>query len=354
MSVIQQAISYLENQVYEPALIHPTLPDEIKGRVKKSRSQIRSFSKVGDLYSYLSRFTLDGGLDANIKTHDVLKEYGLETLEDILPKFVEQFSNHIKDVTTIDDFVIGALYTTTDIMNFAQNYNQFRGIFPIGDEGSYYTIFIKATISGEKYSNEWLKEGEELKYYFYSHKGNFSPDYELNKAIIDFPKLPIYVFIKSDSEESIFRLEGVFELKQAVYPPDGKNWFHLIKRNEKAPEALFLASKVRADFEEKVAEADKLSQEELSKKVSVPSQAPPRKISTISEQFVRDSNVVRFVLRRAKGCCEKCKKPAPFISRKGEPYLEVHHRTPLAKGGLDNIDNAMAVCPNCHRELHFG
>ena len=40
--------------------------------------------------------------------------------------------------------------------------------------------------------------------------------------------------------------------------------------------------------------------------------------------------------------------------RDGTPYLEVHHKIPLAKDGEDTIENAEALCPNCHREKHFG
>ncbi|WP_080666815.1 HNH endonuclease signature motif containing protein [Variovorax paradoxus] len=44
-----------------------------------------------------------------------------------------------------------------------------------------------------------------------------------------------------------------------------------------------------------------------------------------------------------------------FVSKAtGDPYLEVHHITPLALGGDDTVDNAWALCPNCHREKHFG
>ncbi|WP_196607201.1 HNH endonuclease [Pectinatus frisingensis] len=34
-------------------------------------------------------------------------------------------------------------------------------------------------------------------------------------------------------------------------------------------------------------------------------------------------------------------------------YLEVHHVIPLSKDVDDTADNAIALCPNCHRELHF-
>ncbi|MBL4796116.1 MAG: HNH endonuclease [Oleispira sp.] len=76
---------------------------------------------------------------------------------------------------------------------------------------------------------------------------------------------------------------------------------------------------------------------------------------SITANYVRNPDVVAEVLYRAKGVCEQCGNNAPFIRVKdGTPYLEVHHRVPLALGGEDTVKNALAVCPNCHRELHFG
>jgi 5-methylcytosine-specific restriction protein A len=34
--------------------------------------------------------------------------------------------------------------------------------------------------------------------------------------------------------------------------------------------------------------------------------------------------------------------------------LEVHHKTPLSARGEDTVENAIALCANCHRELHYG
>ena len=61
------------------------------------------------------------------------------------------------------------------------------------------------------------------------------------------------------------------------------------------------------------------------------------------------------VLGRADGSCERCKRSAPFTRKKdGTPYLEVHHIVQLANDGEDTVENALALCPNCHRELHYG
>ncbi|HVG57635.1 MAG TPA: HNH endonuclease [Hyalangium sp.] len=37
----------------------------------------------------------------------------------------------------------------------------------------------------------------------------------------------------------------------------------------------------------------------------------------------------------------------------GSPYLEVHHKKFLARGGVDTVKNARALCPNCHRKVHY-
>lgn len=81
----------------------------------------------------------------------------------------------------------------------------------------------------------------------------------------------------------------------------------------------------------------------------------PTKIIVTSTAFVRNADVVAEVLLRAKGKCEWCLQAAPFVKKSnGAPYLEVHHKVPLADGGDDTVDNAEALCPNCHRKRHHG
>lgn len=51
--------------------------------------------------------------------------------------------------------------------------------------------------------------------------------------------------------------------------------------------------------------------------------------------------------------CQLCNKPAPFYNKSGEAYLECHHVVWIAKGGADEVNNAVALCPNCHRKMHI-
>jgi len=74
---------------------------------------------------------------------------------------------------------------------------------------------------------------------------------------------------------------------------------------------------------------------------------------TLSKVYQRDPKVSAWVLDRANGICESCEAEAPFRTDDGRSFLEVHHLVRLADGGADTVENTVAVCPNCHRALHF-
>jgi 5-methylcytosine-specific restriction protein A len=82
--------------------------------------------------------------------------------------------------------------------------------------------------------------------------------------------------------------------------------------------------------------------------------AAPAKESAARTLYVRSKAVRDYVLMRAAGKCESCDRPAPFIRKNGTPYLEPHHTTRVSDGGPDHPRFVGAVCPACHRELHFG
>jgi 5-methylcytosine-specific restriction enzyme A len=82
------------------------------------------------------------------------------------------------------------------------------------------------------------------------------------------------------------------------------------------------------------------------------SATPARRLQTVAA-FARNVEVVAWVLQQAQGVCEACKVAAPFSLPSGRPYLEVHHVLRLADGGPDVVENAIALCPNCHRRLHY-
>jgi 5-methylcytosine-specific restriction enzyme A len=76
-------------------------------------------------------------------------------------------------------------------------------------------------------------------------------------------------------------------------------------------------------------------------------------VDTARSEFDRDNLVKRWILEQANGLCEGCGMSAPFFLDDGSPFLEVHHVRQLANGGSDQVTNAVALCPNCHRRSHF-
>ena len=78
----------------------------------------------------------------------------------------------------------------------------------------------------------------------------------------------------------------------------------------------------------------------------------PQKIMVTKTVYDVNPDVIAEVLIRANGFCENCGRMAPFRRQKdNRPYLKIYYKTPFEQGGLDTVDNAMAVCPNCYEKL---
>ena len=76
--------------------------------------------------------------------------------------------------------------------------------------------------------------------------------------------------------------------------------------------------------------------------------------STKTRVYYRNQAVKDYALLRAEGVCEACSNKAPFINKRGYPFLEVHHMFRIADGGPDDPEGVAAICPNCHRRIHNG
>tara|TARA_B110000196_G_scaffold215874_1_gene185352 strand:+ start:491 stop:1105 length:615 start_codon:yes stop_codon:yes gene_type:complete len=80
----------------------------------------------------------------------------------------------------------------------------------------------------------------------------------------------------------------------------------------------------------------------------------PKKKTVATTYYERDEQVKVWIKRQAKGKCESCGDTTVFLDDNDKVFLEVHHIRELAKGGSDTVTNAVAICPNCHREFHCG
>lgn len=126
---------------------------------------------------------------------------------------------------------------------------------------------------------------------------------------------------------------------------------HLLAGTDEPTIALAALQRIEAE-EEKGARSARA--EDRQRRIAAAPRTPAR-IKVFSYAYKRNPDIVVEALVRAAGHCERCGKPAPFRRASDEtPYLEVHHVKSLADGGEDTLQNVLAFCPNCHREIHHG
>lgn len=75
---------------------------------------------------------------------------------------------------------------------------------------------------------------------------------------------------------------------------------------------------------------------------AVPKPSFPRGKAKRSKRAEFSPSVRRAIIKRDKGRCVKCK----------QPYHNIHHIFPRARGGLGTIDNGVLLCYPCHEEAH--
>jgi hypothetical protein len=112
------------------------------------------------------------------------------------------------------------------------------------------------------------------------------------------------------------------------------------------------ASEFNQEFEKKVESERGMSRGDLLDDACHRGGKPGKSLVNTTVYY-RDPVIAAAVKERANGKCDLCGQPAPFNNANGLPYLEEHHLIRLADGGDDSIDNAVALCPNCHRKMHI-
>jgi len=349
MTPIEEAQNYVRNSVQVPAM-RSDLPQSFKNKVKNSNVWLSNFKRVGDLLTYLKRFKVSN----DDPIYHELKKYKLLTFEDIVPEFEKKFGPWANDSTRVSDFIIGEVYDAYDILIFSKTYDtRAGGMFVIEADGKPAAVVIKASLEGGSYPNAWIKEHTCLKYYLKSIGTNFGEHFKTNAAILNNHEIPILTFVRNTNEGPFF-FRGIFGFSTIVRELNNSKYFEL-ELATKQPEAVVSESAyVSRELAKAVVESLNSAQ---SKRLARLAAAPkkPGSIRVMTTAYARNPDVIAEVLIRALGTCEGCKKSAPFARKSdGTPYLEVHHRIRLADGGDDTVENALALCPNCHRKQHYG
>lgn len=196
----------------------------------------------------------------------------------------------------------------------------------------------------------------------------------LNRHIKEYQPKEIDIYLTVDDEKRCVNLISVIELEKLQIPIPVINFIKLddnlplkprtrsggwsyvnvlpdwIESTKKSIIADDYEKNINVEINSSRKDSKDARQERLLKASKI-----PEPILKIQRGYNRNSDVIVTVLDRANGKCEKCNNNAPFIRASDKsPYLEVHHNIMLSQGGEDTVENAMAVCPNCHKELHYG
>ncbi|CAM4156379.1 HNH endonuclease [Vibrio agarivorans] len=216
-------------------------------------------------------------------------------------------------------------------------------------------VAVSILHTGKNYSDNMSSKG--IDYDFPNTNRNGSHDQNEIQALKNCfeSKIPLFVISKASNQ----KLRNVhIGLVQTFDEINAKAFIRFVAQDKLFPTANETIKESQAEykvtFENEVNESLDDSSENRQRRLAFRS-TKPKVVYRLVQDYRRDPDVVAEALYRAEGFCEKCKEKAPFIKRSnGEPYLEVHHIIPLSQGGLDSLENVISLCPNCHREIHFG
>lgn len=216
-------------------------------------------------------------------------------------------------------------------------------------------VAVSVLHTGKDYSDTMSTEG--INYDFPNTQRKGSHDQNEIKALKNCFEAQIPLFIISKASNKSLRNVHI-GLINSFDETNAKAFIKFVGQDKLFPKAneSINESEVeyKVNFESDVNKSLNDSPEKRRSRLSSSSKTP-RVVYRLVKDYSRDPDVVAEALYRANGRCEKCQAKAPFTKRSnGQPYLEVHHIIPLSQGGLDSLSNVISLCPNCHREVHFG
>ena len=183
---------------------------------------------------------------------------------------------------------------------------------------------------------------------------------EVFKRALSAPDLDHYLgrIQKEDGNDALQAALAASWLHIAYYECKRKSPLHKLRKvvalHQAAASLPAEIGKLDEEFRAAVANSLSGSAAERRRRLQSAPRKPVRTVQIVIG-YARNADVVAEVLSRAAGKCNGCSRPAPFNRRSdGSPYLEVHHVRQLSEEGEDTVENAVALCPNCHRNRHYG
>lgn len=207
------------------------------------------------------------------------------------------------------------------------------------------------------YEDRW--EGNVLHYTGMGLVGHQSLDYMQNKTLNESNRNGVIVYLFEVFEAKRYFFHGEVKLVADAYQEEQlddegrmrKVWIFPVQPTDEFKFPIVYLSTIATKQSKKEKQTSKLSKEELEKRAKATSgKTSKRLVST--NVYERNPYVSELAKRRAKGICQLCEHTAPFKDPTGNPFLETHHIAWLSEGGLDTLENTVALCPNCHRKMH--
>lgn len=261
-------------------------------------------------------------------------------------------------------FRIGNEYHRQVLLDFVGSKQPISGII-YGNEESNCIIVTSGGWDGEDagYHNVRNKDGT----WYYIGQGEFgdqNPNTKTNSFLTNGEKTILLFSARSPksaeaktigSRKKLYRFEGIFEVGswEFIIPSEGKRTGNKLVQYHLIPaENIFIDGGDTSNLS--IINEPSVFYNLRNKLKNQKVKPPKSKKTNVVEYRVRSLQIKKYALERAKGICEYCNKEAPFIDSNGIPFLEVHHILKLADDGPDIPQNVAAICPNCHRETHYG
>jgi hypothetical protein len=163
--------------------------------------------------------------------------------------------------------------------------------------------------------------------------------------------VPIYMPDGNGFIESL----GFEQVRLKPTPP----WQNSIRKlSDLAYQKILSFAKVELDFGQQISKLEKNNDAlsvltELNTKYS---KLPPKERARNVENYLDRGTAVTKALKSLLGAkCQICSWTG-FSQKNGDEFIEAHHIIQLSdkKDGALCTDNIILVCPNCHREIHYG
>jgi 5-methylcytosine-specific restriction enzyme A len=215
------------------------------------------------------------------------------------------------------------------------------------------------------YKDEPKKDGSIL-YIGQGEKGDQDPNKFSNSLLIKGERTILFFSTREPNAQEVrergnhrkvYKFEGFYQVAAWDFfiPKEGK------RANDKLLQFLLVPANNIYNIQSSTVteptidlQKDKPSLEELKGRIEKKDSKPTKGKLSTREYFIRSQEIIDYAIARANTYCERCNKLAPFINTLDIPYLEVHHIFRLADDGPDAAENVAAICPNCHREAHYG